>query len=96
MGDLLSNIAHRIQNTYYGKYRGVVSDNHDPENRARLRLTVPSVLGDEITDWALPCMPIVGAVDQGIFVVPEVGVPIWVEFEEGELARPIWTGTFFY
>jgi len=95
MQDLLEKIAHQVQNTYYGKYRGFVSDNADPEHRARLRLTVPSVLGEEITGWALPCMPFGGLADQGQFTVPEPGAQIWVEFEEGELAQPIWTGTFW-
>jgi len=95
MQDLLQKIAHRMQNTYYGKYRGFVSDHNDPEHRARLRLTVPSLLGEEITGWALPCMPFGGLADQGQFTVPEIGAQIWVEFEEGELAHPIWTGTFW-
>jgi len=95
MQDLLQKIAHRVQNTYYGKYRGFVSDNNDPEHRARLRLTVPSVLGEAVTGWALPCMPFGGLADQGQFTVPEAGAQVWVEFEEGELAQPIWTGTFW-
>jgi len=95
MQDLLQQLADRIQNTYYGKYRGFVSDNHDPEHRARLRLTVPSLLGEEVTGWALPCMPYGGLKDQGQFTVPEIGAQLWVEFEEGELAHPIWTGTFW-
>ncbi|MDX8391062.1 MAG: phage baseplate assembly protein V [Mariprofundaceae bacterium] len=95
MQDLLQKIAHRVQNTYYGKYRGFVSDNEDPEHRARLRLMVPSVLGEEITGWALPCMPFGGLADQGQFTVPEPTAQVWVEFEEGELKHPIWTGTFW-
>ena len=95
MQDLLQKIAHRVQNTYYGKYRGFVADNNDPEHRARLRLTVPSVLGEEVTGWALPCMPFGGLADQGQFTVPEPGAQVWVEFEEGELAHPIWTGVFW-
>jgi len=95
MQDLLQQIAKRVQNTYYGKYRGFVADHNDPEHRARLRLTVPSVLGAEATGWALPCMPFGGLADQGQFTVPEPGAQVWVEFEEGELAHPIWTGTFW-
>ncbi|OIO71894.1 MAG: phage tail protein [Zetaproteobacteria bacterium CG1_02_53_45] len=95
MPDLLHQIAERMQNTYYGKYRGFVSDNNDPEHRARLRLTVPSVLGEEVTGWALPCMPFGGLPDQGQFTVPQPGAQVWVEFEAGELAHPIWTGTFW-
>jgi len=95
MQDLLQKIAHRVQNTYYGKYRGFVVDNADPEHRGRLRLRVPSVLGDTETAWALPCMPFGGMQNQGLFIIPETGAQVWVEFEEGELAQPIWTGTFW-
>ncbi len=95
MQELLNQLAARVQNKYYGKYRGFVFDNEDPEHRARLCLTVPSVLGEEVTGWALPCLPFGGMADQGLFTVPEPGAQVWVEFEEGELSNPIWTGTFW-
>ena len=85
----------QTQNKYYGKYRGFVSDNADPEHRGRLRMTVPSVLGEEVTGWALPCLPFGGLADQGFFTVPEIGAQMWVEFEEGNISHPIWTGTFW-
>lgn len=95
MEELLMQIACEVQRKYYGKYRGLVVDNEDPEKRARLRLRVPSVLGEEETAWALPCLPFGGAADHGLFTVPEKDAQVWVEFEEGELAQPIWTGTFW-
>lgn len=79
----------------YGKYRGFVTDNRDPQKRGRLRLTIPSVLGDQESDWALPCLPFGGGTGYGFFAVPEVGAQMWVEFEEGDIHRPIWTGTFW-
>ena len=83
--------AHRI----FGKVRGFVVDNADPEQRARLRLRVPSVLGDAVTAWALPCLPFGGLADQGLFTVPEIDAQVWVEFEAGDISLPIWTGTFW-
>lgn len=85
----------RARNRYYGKYRGFVADNADPEKRARLRLRVPSLLGETQTGWALPCLPYGGLADQGLFLVPDVDAQMWVEFEEGNLDRPIWVGTFW-
>ena len=85
--------THRTE--YFGKYRGFVTDNADPEKRARVKLTVPSILGAAETDWALPCMPFGGLADQGMFMVPEPGAQVWVEFEQGNLSYPIWTGTFW-
>lgn len=92
---LLTRLARQSQETYYGKYRGFVADNADPEKRARLRLRVPSLLGDEITGWALPCLPYGGLAGQGLFAVPDVDAQLWVEFEAGDLCKPIWVGTFW-
>lgn len=95
MDDLAIQSQREMQSRYFGKYRGFVTDNADPENRGRLKLVVPSVLGEAETDWALPCLPFGGLADQGFFMVPEVDAQIWVEFEEGNLSYPIWTGTFW-
>lgn len=95
MDELLQQLARQVQNKYYGKYRGFVVDNSDPEQLGRVKLRVPSILGDSVTGWALPCLPFGGLADQGLFMVPEAGAQVWVEFEEGELSHPIWTGTFW-
>lgn len=95
MDDVVTQLSRELQRRVYGKYRGFVSDNDDPEKRARLRLTVPSLLGAEVTGWALPCLPFGGLAGQGWFAVPEAGAQVWVEFEEGDVSRPVWTGTFW-
>ncbi len=95
MDELSSQVAAEVERKVYGKYRGFVVDNADPEKRARLTLRVPSVLAEAVTGWALPCLPSGGLAGQGLFAVPEVDAQVWVEFEEGELSRPIWTGTFW-
>jgi prepilin-type processing-associated H-X9-DG protein len=102
--ELISHLTERLDSQYFGKFRGTVVDNKDPQKRGRLRVRVPSVLTDDpstvdsdetVTDWALPCVPFGGASEQGFFVVPEPGAHVWVEFEEGHLDQPIWTGTFW-
>lgn len=80
---------------YYGKYRGSVTDNQDPDGRGRLKLQVPSLLGDQATDWALPCFPFGGTDQVGAYLVPELGATVWVEFEQGDLSYPIWVGTYW-
>lgn len=40
---------------FYGIYRGLVMDADDPEKRNRLRLKVPQVTGEAITNWASAC-----------------------------------------
>jgi hypothetical protein len=94
--ELLTRLLERVENRYFGKYRGFVVDNADPQLRGRLRVQVPSIFGpDVVTGWALPCAPYGGAVDQGLFFVPEVEAGVWVEFEAGNLEYPVWVGTFW-
>ncbi len=93
--ELVIQLAQRIQGKYFGKYRGFVVDNADPSHIGRLKLRVPSVLGTTELDWARPCLPFGGLANQGLFVIPEKEAQVWVEFEEGELSQPIWTGTFW-
>lgn len=95
MEELLQQLARKLQSSYYGKYRGFVVDNEDPEQLGRVRLKIPSILGDADTGWALPCLPFGGLADQGLFVVPEIDAQVWVEFEEGNINQPIWCGTFW-
>jgi len=42
---------------YYGKYRGTVINNVDPEQIGRIQAIVPDVSGVVPTSWALPCLP---------------------------------------
>jgi len=83
------------QRRAFGKYRGFVNDNADPEKLARVKLRVPALLGEAETGWALPCLPCGGLANQGFFSVPGVGAQVWVELEGGNLEFTIWTGTFW-
>lgn len=79
---------------YYGKYRGTVVINIDPEQRGRIVAIVPDVLGLTPSSWAMPCVPIAGK-QQGTFMVPQVGAGVWMEFEQGDPDYPIWVGGFW-
>ncbi|WP_431066967.1 phage baseplate assembly protein V [Methylotuvimicrobium sp.] len=85
------------QNTearYYGKYRGTVINNIDPEQRGRIMAMVPDVLGLTPSSWAMPCVPMAGK-QQGVFMVPQIGAGVWIEFEQGDPDYPIWVGGFW-
>jgi hypothetical protein len=82
-----------IRNRYFGKYRGVVTDNSDPTTRGRIKVSVPAVLGD-LESWAMPCLPYTGN-GMGSYTIPEVGAGVWVEFEAGDASYPIWSGGFW-
>ncbi len=79
---------------YYGKYRGTVIINLDPEQLGRVMLQCPDVLGETPSSWAMPCVPVAG-IQAGIFCVPPIGSQVWVEFEQGNPDYPIWTGGFW-
>lgn len=91
--EVITRLARDAARQYYGKYRALVGDNADPESRGRIRVKVPSVLGTALSGWAEPCLPYGGLKDVGFFSVPPVDAQVWVEFEEGNVSRPIWTGT---
>jgi uncharacterized protein involved in type VI secretion and phage assembly len=101
-----SGRVERLENQVFGKHRGIVVANDDPEQLGRLRVWVPSLFpvdgdatpgGDDpaTSDWAWPCAPFGGSPQTGLFMVPEVGAKVWVEYEEGNLDSPIWTGVFW-
>lgn len=82
------------QNKFYGKYRGTVTVNVDPEQRGRIMAMVPDVLGVIPSSWAMPCLPIAGK-QQGTYFIPQIGAGVWIEFENGDPGYPIWTGCFW-
>ena len=93
---VVATLIQKVEHRFYGKYRGKVVDNDDPEQLGRLKLKVPSVLGTEVvTGWAMPCVPSGGGENHGFLFIPEVEAGVWVEFEEGDLELPIWVGTFW-
>ena len=81
--------------TFFGKYRGKVTDNQDPMQLGRIRASVPAVLGGSLeTGWAMPCFPFGGA-GMGFFALPKVGAGVWIEFEAGNPEFPIWAGCWY-
>lgn len=87
-------LLERLTSRHYGKYRGIVSDNQDPNSVGRIRARVPELLGSEQTGWALPCVPYAGD-GQGLFAIPPKDAGVWIEFEAGDLSRPIWSGCWW-
>lgn len=71
---------------YFGKYSGVVRDNRDADELGVLQVSVPTVFP---ADEAVPAR---AALPYGMFFVPANDTHVWVEFEGGDTASPLWTG----
>ncbi len=74
----------------WGIYRGVVTETKDPEQRGRLKVRVPAVLGTKAL-WAEPCVskPDKSATKAKL---PKVNAEIWIQFEGGDTDTPVWMG----
>lgn len=79
---------------FFGKYRGKVTATKDPMHLGRIQVSVPAVLGEGRSSWAMPCVSYAGP-NIGFFAIPPEGANIWVEFEGGDPDYPIWSGCFW-
>ncbi len=80
---------------YFGKYRGTVVNNVDPEMRGRILAMVPDVLGVVPSSWCEACVPLAGPAQTGSYFVPPIGAGVWIEFEQGDPSHPIFAGCRF-
>jgi phage baseplate assembly protein gpV len=90
---VLDGLMDVLEARHYGKYRGEVVNNVDPQSQGRLQVLVPAILSDAPV-WALPCVPYAGD-GVGFYALPNPGSRVWVEFEGGDIGVPIWAGCFW-
>lgn len=90
---LVMDLLEKVRNRFYGKYRGVVTD--VDAKTMRVKASVPSVLPQISTGWAMACVPYAGP-KVGFAMLPEVGSGVWIEFEGGDVSFPIWTGCYWH
>lgn len=67
-------------------YRAIVADARDPAGRGRLRVMIPAVTGESISEWIWPI------VTNSHPVLPPPGSQVWVMFENGDKDVPVWLG----
>lgn len=79
---------------FFGKYRGIVTDNMDPQMIGRIRARVPDVMGEQESGWGMPCAHLGGS-GMGFFSIPEVGSGVRIKFERGDPDYPIWSGCWW-
>ena len=76
----------QLPGKFYGKYRGTVVQNVDPEIARRIMCMVPDVLGLGALELVRG-MHAAGGADgaaDGAYMVPPIGAGVWVEFEHGD------------
>ena len=79
---------------FYGKYRGTVINTVDPLQQGRIQAMVPDVTGPIPSSWAMACVPITGK-QYGMWVLPQIGTGVWIEYEQGDPDYPIWSGCWW-
>lgn len=95
---------------HFGKYRGIVVSNDDPEFRGRLLVQIPTVFhapveviagtSDRQTiEDATPTFwaePCFpyGGLNLGMMFIPKNQSRVWIEFEAGDTNFPIWIGVW--
>lgn len=75
---------------------GVVSDNEDPEQMGRVKLTYPWRDAEDESHWARMATLMAGK-ERGTYFLPEVGDEVLVAFENGDIHHPyvlgaLWNG----
>jgi uncharacterized protein involved in type VI secretion and phage assembly len=81
-------------NRVYGVVSGIVSDNHDPEGRARVKINFPWLAEHAESDWA-KVVSLMAGKDRGTCFLPEVGDEVLVAFEHGDVHHPYVLGALW-
>ena len=79
---------------YYGVVVGIVTNNQDPNNMARVRVKFPWLSDDNESWWARIAVPMAGA-GRGSYFLPEVDDEVLVAFEHGDVRSPYIVGALW-
>jgi hypothetical protein len=80
--DAPTAVQHLSEQHLCGVYRGTVQSATDPEHKSRVQVRVPQA--DVSGLWASP--------GSAAAPLPAVGAQVWVMFEAGSAAHPVWFG----
>lgn len=78
----------------YGVVIALVTDNKDPDNNGRVKVTYPWLDEDAVSNWARIARPSAGK-DYGFVWVPELKEEVVVAFEHGDLNFPLVIGSLW-
>lgn len=68
-------------------YRAIVADVRDPSERKRIKVIIPALTGQSVSQWIWPM------VAGEYLVLPAPGDQVWVALENGDTGAPVWLGT---
>lgn len=77
--------------TYYGLYRGIITDNKDAAKAGRAQVTLPALGTAPLVNWAVPRNSYMIGLSQGQMIIPEIGTKVWIEFENGNINYPVYS-----
>lgn len=66
---------------------GIVTDNKDPDKKARVKLQFPVYNDGRETDW-VPIATMMGGNGRGAVFIPEINDEVLVAFEQGDASKP--------
>jgi uncharacterized protein involved in type VI secretion and phage assembly len=93
--DLLSpSGGHESSGKFFGVVVGIVTNNQDPENMARVRVKFPWLSDDHESWWARIAVPMGGS-GRGTYFLPEVDDEVLVAFEHGDVRSPYVVGALW-
>jgi len=96
--NLIQEILQRVKTLeakMWGAYKGQVTAVDDPEGLGRIKAKVKGVIGEDFeTNWAAPKSAF-GGDDAGLWMPPEVGDDVWMEFQHGDKNAPLWVGYYW-
>lgn len=81
---------------YYSIYPAIVEDVADPENRGRIKVSLPSLMnGQALAQWVTPAHAGIAGKNTGSFFPPYKGDIVDVFFQNGDINFPRYTGGFW-
>lgn len=76
---------------YYANYVGIVTENHDPDGRGRIQVSVPKISNSRPLDNLAIPKGLYNGHDHSLEILPRVGDNVIVEFIGGSVLFPIWS-----
>lgn len=94
--DVLQSLlgAANPEGRFYGVVVGVVTNNQDPDNLARVKVRFPWLSDDDESHWARVLTPMAGH-GRGLYFLPEVDDEVLVAFQHGDVRFPYLLGALW-